>query len=162
MNPFPYMAAAILLGALVTIQPLLNAILARSIGSPYGATTVAIFLAFLCGFAFITLRGNGGEISVRTLTAVPWWVYLTSVIGVLYVAGGVVIAPVTGAFLFFVCVSIWFSVVSLHGVFLLLSKTAQTADCDCNSQFKLQMFAVIDFDCTLNCVHVCSDYTDVY
>lgn len=104
MNPFPYMAAAILLGALVTIQPLLNAILARSIGSPYGATTVAIFLAFLCGLAFITLRGNGGEISVRTLTAVPWWVYLTSVIGVFYVAGGVVIAPVTGAFLFFVCV----------------------------------------------------------
>ena len=104
MNPFPYMAAAILLGALVTIQPLLNAILARSIGSPYGATTVAIFLAFLCGLAFITMRGNGGEISVRTLTAVPWWVYLTSVIGVLFVAGGVVIAPVTGAFLFFVCV----------------------------------------------------------
>lgn len=103
MNAVAYMVAAIVLGALVTAQPILNAILARAIGSPYGATTLAIFLAFLCSFAFIAVKG-GGDFSVRTLTSVPWWVYLTSVIGVTYVAAGVVIAPVTGAFLFFVCV----------------------------------------------------------
>lgn len=99
-----YMFLAAVLGVLATIQPLLNAILSRAIGSPYGATTVAIFVAFLLGLSFITLRGNGGEISLRTLTSVPWWVYLGSLIGVLFVAGGVVIAPVTGALVFFVCV----------------------------------------------------------
>ena len=104
MNTFSYMILAMVLGVLVTVQPLLNTILARSIGSPYGATTVAIGLACLFGIAFISVFGNGGEISARTLTGVPWWVYLTSVIGVLYVAGGVVVAPVTGAFLFFVCI----------------------------------------------------------
>jgi transporter family-2 protein len=104
MNAVPYMIVATVLGALVTLQPLLNAILARAIGSPYGATTVAIFLAGIFGLIFITLRGNGGDISFKTLTSVPWWVYLTSVIGVLFVAGGVVIAPITGAFIFFVCV----------------------------------------------------------
>jgi bacterial/archaeal transporter family-2 protein len=104
LNTASYMIVAIVLGALVTVQPLLNAILARSIGSPFGATTVVIGVACLIGVVFIAVLGNGGEINVRTLTNVPWWVYLTSLIGVLYIAGGVVIAPVTGAFLFFVCI----------------------------------------------------------
>ena len=34
----------------------------------------------------------------------PWWVYLAGFAGTLFVAGGVVIAPVTGALLFFICV----------------------------------------------------------
>ena len=105
MNTVSYLSAAILFGSLVTIQPLLNAILARAIGSPYGATTVAIGLACLIGIAFIFVSGDGGEVNFRTLSSVPWWVYLTCVIGVLYVAGGLVIAPVTGAFLFFLSVS---------------------------------------------------------
>ena len=34
----------------------------------------------------------------------PWWVYLAGFVGTIFVAGGVVIAPVTGALLFFACV----------------------------------------------------------
>ena len=55
MNTLFYMIVAMVLGALVTVQPLLNTILARAIGSPYGATTVAIGVACLFGIAVITV-----------------------------------------------------------------------------------------------------------
>jgi len=35
---------------------------------------------------------------------VPWWVFLGGFIGTLFVGGGVVIAPVTGALVFVACV----------------------------------------------------------
>ena len=45
-----------------------------------------------------------GDISRATLATVPWWIYLAGFVGTLFVAGGVVIAPVTGAQLFFISV----------------------------------------------------------
>ena len=51
----------------------------------------------------VALTGRG-DISRATLASVPWWVYLAGFAGTLFVAGGVVIAPVTGALLFFICV----------------------------------------------------------
>jgi uncharacterized membrane protein YdcZ (DUF606 family) len=45
-----------------------------------------------------------GDMSRATLASVPWWVYLAGFVGTVFVAGGVVIAPVTGALVFFVCV----------------------------------------------------------
>lgn len=103
MPALPYMAAAIAVGALVSIQPPLNAILSRAVGSAYGATAISVFVAF-CAVAAILLITGGGEISRATLGQVPWWVYLAGIVGALFVAAGVVIAPVTGALLFFVCV----------------------------------------------------------
>ena len=44
-----------------------------------------------------------GEITRARIGQVPWWVYLAGIIGVIFVAGSVVIAPVTGALVFFVC-----------------------------------------------------------
>jgi transporter family-2 protein len=97
------MLAAILLGVVVTFQPLMNAILARAIGSPYGAAAISILVAALGAVVMVAFAGRG-DLSRATLASVPWWIYLAGFIGTLFVASGVVIAPITGALLFFVCV----------------------------------------------------------
>jgi transporter family-2 protein len=97
------MLAAILLGVVVTFQPLMNAILARAIGSPYGAAAISILVAALGAVVMVAFAGRG-DLSRAALASVPWWIYLAGFIGTLFVASGVVIAPITGALLFFVCV----------------------------------------------------------
>jgi transporter family-2 protein len=98
-----YLVVATGLGMLVAFQPLANAVLARALGSAYGAAAISIFVAALGAVVLIAITGRG-EITRATLTSVPWWVYLAGFVGTLFVAGGVVIAPVTGALLFFICV----------------------------------------------------------
>lgn len=98
-----YLAAAVALGIVVAVQPLLNAILARATGSPITAATISILVAFLGSLVLFGL-GDRGDTSRAALATVPWWVYLAGLIGTAFVAGGVVIAPVTGALLFFLCV----------------------------------------------------------
>ena len=95
--------SAILVGAIVSTQPALNALLARSVGSSYGAAAISIAVAFGSILIAATVAGMG-QITPQTLGAVPWWVYLAGVAGTVFVAGGVIITPVTGALVFFVCV----------------------------------------------------------
>lgn len=103
MTALPYMFAAMFIGVLVSAQPPLNAILSRAVGNPFGATVISIFIAFTCAVLILTVTGRG-DISRTTLATVPWWVYLAGVVGALFVASGAVIAPVTGALLYFVCI----------------------------------------------------------
>ncbi len=103
MPIWSYVAAAVALGALVAWQPLINGVLARAIGSPIGATAISIGVAFLGVLTLVAVAGRG-DISRATLGALPWWVYLAGLIGTLFVAGGIVIAPVTGALAFFIAV----------------------------------------------------------
>lgn len=103
MAILPYLAAAMGMGMLISFQPLMNAMLARAIGSPYGAAAVSLVVAGLGGLLIAVVAGRG-DMSRAALAGVPWWVFLAGLIGSLFVAGGVVIAPVTGAQLFFVTV----------------------------------------------------------
>jgi transporter family-2 protein len=103
MQNIPYMLAAIIVGCLVSVQPPMNAILSRAIGSAYGATAISVLVALCCALALLAVAGRG-DISRETLSSVPWWVYLAGAAGAIFVASGVVIAPVTGALLFFVCI----------------------------------------------------------
>lgn len=103
MPAIGYMLAAIVMGGLVSIQPLINAVLARAIGSAIGAATISITVAFLGALALVAATGPG-DMRLATLGAVPWWVYLAGTIGTVFVAGGVLVAPVIGALLFVVCV----------------------------------------------------------
>jgi transporter family-2 protein len=98
-----YMLVALLIGAASSIQPAVNAILSRAIGNPYGATMVSVFVAF-CTICVISQVTGRGEITPAVLASVPWWVYLGGVVGAVLVASGVVIAPVTGALLFFILI----------------------------------------------------------
>ncbi|PKP70509.1 MAG: hypothetical protein CVT82_06870 [Alphaproteobacteria bacterium HGW-Alphaproteobacteria-4] len=103
MQVVPYMIAAICVGVLVSAQPPLNAILSRALGSAYAATTISILVALVFSLVALAIAGTGAS-SVAALIQVPWWVYLAGVVGAVFVGAGVVIAPVTGALLFFVCI----------------------------------------------------------
>ena len=96
------MLAAVFVGIAVSCQPPMNAVMARAIGSPFGAATISIALALATSMVLITFTGYG-EITRERVSQVPWWVYLAGIIGVIFVAGSVVIAPVTGSLIFFVC-----------------------------------------------------------
>jgi bacterial/archaeal transporter family-2 protein len=52
----------------------------------------------------VWLTAGQGAGDLTQLRALPWWVLLGGVIGVVFVAGSVVVAPVLGIALFFVCV----------------------------------------------------------
>lgn len=97
------MIAAIAVGALISVQPPLNAILARAVGSPFSASAISILIALISILVLLVFTGRG-DLSAAALRSVPWWVYLAGVVGAIFVASGVVIAPVTGALLFFVCI----------------------------------------------------------
>lgn len=98
-----YMLVAVVVGAMISVQPAWNAILARSIGSIFGAAVINTFIAFAFCMVLLSFAGFG-RFSYANLTAVPWWVYLGGIAGGLFVASGVVVAPVIGALVFFVCV----------------------------------------------------------
>jgi len=97
-----YMLAAMLVGILISAQPPLNAVLASHIGSSIGATIISIFVALICMLAISVVFG-AGELTRQTLSSVPWWAFLAGAIGAIFVASGVVITPVTGALVYFVC-----------------------------------------------------------
>jgi transporter family-2 protein len=97
------MLVAVGVGVLVTFQPLMNAILARAIGSPYGATLVSLFVSATGAILMVAVTGRGA-MNRDTLATVPWWVFLAGLVGLVFVLSGVTVAPVTGALLFFMCV----------------------------------------------------------
>jgi transporter family-2 protein len=103
MTLWLYLAAALVLGVLIAMQPLMNAVLARATGSPFGAAAISILVAFMGAMVMILVTGRG-DTSRAALASVPWWIYLAGLTGTAFVAGGVVIAPVTGALLFFLCI----------------------------------------------------------
>jgi len=103
MTALYYMAAAMAVGAMVAVQPPLNAILTRAVGNPFGATVISVLVALVSASVFLVLSGLAG-FRPAALVTVPWWVYLAGVVGALFVVAGAVIPPVTGGLLFFVCV----------------------------------------------------------
>jgi transporter family-2 protein len=103
MQLFPYMLATLVVGIVISLQPPMNGMLARAVGSAYGAATISIGIAFISILLLIFFMGPG-EISRRTLGTVPWWIYLSGTIGAVFVAAGAAISPVTGTLVFFVCI----------------------------------------------------------
>lgn len=98
-----YIITAVVIGFMVALQPTINAVMARDLGSTLLASTVSIGISFcLIVFAWQILGKGAGDIShIRQL---PWWIVIGGVAGVVFVVGGVMVAPVLGFALFFVCI----------------------------------------------------------
>ncbi len=103
MSNIIYIAAAFGIGSAISFQPPINATMARELGSPLLASLISIFISLV----FVTIlwlscgKGTGDLSQVKSL---PWWVIIGGIIGVVFVAGSVVVAPVLGVAMFFVCV----------------------------------------------------------
>ena len=98
-----YIAAAIAIGAMLSLQPPINVVMARILGNPLLAASIsiAISLVFIALIWLIYGKGAGDLTQVKTL---PWWVIVGGVIGVVVVVGGIIVAPVLGIALFFICI----------------------------------------------------------
>ena len=132
MNNIVYTVAAVGIGAAVSLQPPINAAMARILGSPLLAASISISISLIVVVALWLSWGKGvGEISqIRMLL---WWVIIggvIGVIGVIFVAGSIVTVPVIGVALFFICVVagqlIGSSIIDQWGAFGLAVKPMNT------------------------------------
>jgi transporter family-2 protein len=103
MTSLSYLVAAVAIGACLALQPPINAAMARTLGSSLLASVVSIAISLVVVVPVWLVVGQGGG-DLAQLRALPWWVVLGGVIGVVFVAGSVLVAPTLGIALFFVCV----------------------------------------------------------
>lgn len=86
-------------GMLVGMQPVVNARLAATIGSPVAATLISLGVSALCMLPAALVTG----LPVRTgeLAAAPWWIWCGGIAGAALVSCGLILAPRIGVVLFF-------------------------------------------------------------
>ncbi|MEO0916267.1 MAG: DMT family transporter [Pseudomonadota bacterium] len=96
-----FLFIAVLIGAAFACQPAINAAAAKVLGAPWPATVISV--AITLAASVVVMLSTRTTPSVDQMTALPWWIVLGGLIGVLVVGGGVAIVPVTGAALFFLC-----------------------------------------------------------
>ena len=99
MPSIPILAVCVLAGALVGMQPAINARLAATLGSPVVATLVSLGVSALCTLPVALVLG----VSVRTdaIGEAPWWIWSGGLAGAALVGCGLVLAPRVGVSLFF-------------------------------------------------------------
>lgn len=96
-----YMIMACLIGVTFAAQPGINGAAARSLGSVFPATVLSVGITLVAS-SLIMIFGRTTP-SASEISTLPIWVGLGGLIGVLVVAGGAYIVPITGAAVFFVC-----------------------------------------------------------
>ena len=87
---------AMLVGAIVPVQTAINTRLRQSVGSPIGATFVSFIIAVVV--ASIIAWGASGALvpDLSTAAAQPWWAWLGGFMGVMFIAGNIVLFPKLG------------------------------------------------------------------
>lgn len=96
-----YLLGAVLIGMTFALQPAINSVAAKTLGSPVSAAVISVAITLMSCIALLPLFGATLETSA--IVKLPWWVIFGGFIGAGVVAGGAAIAPVTGAAAFFVC-----------------------------------------------------------
>jgi transporter family-2 protein len=99
LSKLPYILTAIAIGGVLTIQPGLNAEVARRLANPLGAGLVSIFVSFVISLALVL--GSRQSIAWGGLATMPWYLWFAGSIGMFFVIGTLWIAPVLGAALLF-------------------------------------------------------------
>lgn len=102
MTSYLYIAAALVIGVFVSLQPPVNSFVARTLGSPLLAALISISTTFIILLTlWLTVGKASGELA--QIKSLPWWGFLGGIVGVVFVAGSIYVAPTTGIALFFVC-----------------------------------------------------------
>ena len=99
MSKLPYILTAVAIGGVLTLQPGLNAEVARRLGNPLGAGLVSIVVSFVLSLAIVL--GSRQSVAWGALTSMPWYLWFAGSVGVFFVVGTLWIAPVLGAALLF-------------------------------------------------------------
>lgn len=90
-------AVAMLVGAIVPVQTAINTRFRQSVGSPIGATFLSFILAVAasCVIALLATRTLVPDLALAA--SEPWWVWLGGFMGVMFIAGNIVLFPQLGA-----------------------------------------------------------------
>ena len=96
-----YLLEAFLIGVLLACQTPINTIVANAFGAPYAATDLFIRITLVANALVMFFTKT--TFSMMKLFILPWWVILVGFFGISVVAGGIVIIPLTGVALLFVC-----------------------------------------------------------
>ncbi|MGF1552170.1 MAG: DMT family transporter [Paracoccaceae bacterium] len=102
MSPVLALTLAALIGAVASAQPFVNAALAKSVQSPLVAALISLSVSATLAVCLVLAFGTSA-LARASLASVPWWGYLGGVIGLMFVGGALLLAPVAGALAFFVC-----------------------------------------------------------
>ena len=103
MTRLPYLLLAVALGAMIAIQPGLNADVARRLGTPVGAAFLSVLVAFVLS-ARSTCSSAATPSRSRAVAALPWYLWLGGLIGFVFVLGALFVAPVLGGALLFAAI----------------------------------------------------------
>lgn len=103
MSNVLYIAVAVVVGAAISVQPPINATMARGLSSPLLAASISIFISLVI-VTILWLSWGKETGNIAQVKMLPWWVIIGGIVGVVFVVGSVVVAPVLGVALFFVCV----------------------------------------------------------
>jgi transporter family-2 protein len=98
-----YLFTALGLGAIISMQPAINAQMAARLGSPLAAATCSIVISLMMIVVAVTAFGRVPT-SWPKLLSLPWWVLIGGAAGALFVLGGIMVAPKLGMAAFFTCV----------------------------------------------------------
>lgn len=98
-----FVVAAVAIGACVSLQPPINVVMARTLGSPWLAVSISIGISLILALIMWLAWGQGAG-DWTQVQELPWWVVIGGTVGVLFVIGGIAVAPVLGIALFFVCI----------------------------------------------------------
>ena len=99
MSKLPYVLTAIALGGVLTMQPGLNAEVARRLANPLAAGLVSICVSFILSLAIVL--GSRQSVAWGGLASMPWYLWFGGSIGMIFVIGTLWVAPVLGAALLF-------------------------------------------------------------
>ncbi|MEM8659734.1 MAG: DMT family transporter [Pseudomonadota bacterium] len=102
MLQIAYLVIAVSVGILLSLQPAVNAVMAKGLGSALLASVFSITISFLLICITWQLIGKS-QLELAKITQLPWWVVIGGVAGVCIVLAGIMIAPQLGLALFFVC-----------------------------------------------------------
>ena len=90
------------MGAALSLQPAINATMARVLGNPLLAAGISISISLIVVLVlWLVWSKAAGDLS--QFKQLPWWVIIGGIVGAIFVAGAIVTAPVLGVALFFVC-----------------------------------------------------------
>jgi transporter family-2 protein len=102
LSKLSYILIAIVLGGFLTLQPGLNADVARRIGSPLGAGVISIFVSVV--IAGVVLLLSRQQVEWAPAASMPWHLWLAGVIGAVFVVGALWLAPILGGGVLFAAV----------------------------------------------------------
>src|SRR5689334_22095959 len=103
MHSLVYIVAAFAIGVTLALQPAINAVMGRVLGSPLVASVFSIVISLIVVVpAWLAVGQGAGDLA--RVPALPWWVVFGGVIGGVVVAGSLTLAPAMGIALFFVCI----------------------------------------------------------